>query len=145
MIIRLEPKEFTFCQIDLIGIIMTNTRKNICLDNEGENIKSNNRCNPSADTRRIARLDNGASIWNPVPLISAERLAELEKEHAGVLRLKQVVELSGKSKSQIYRGGRDGTFPMWVRIGANSTGWRAWEVHAWIESRPYACDETSAA
>lgn len=92
------------------------------------------------DTRRNARLDEGASVWNSALHISAERWEQLQREHAGFLRLKQVVELTGKSKSQIYANGRAGTFPMWILIGPNSTAWRAADVFAWIESRPYACE-----
>lgn len=92
------------------------------------------------DTREKARLNEGASMWSQFPLISPERWEQLQKEHEGFLRLKRVVELTGKSKSQIYADGRAGTFPMWVRIGPNSTAWRAADVFAWIESRPYACE-----
>lgn len=97
------------------------------------------------DKRRITRLDEGASIWKADSLISTERLTELKAQYPGFYRLNKTVELSGKSRSQVYKCAREGSFPMWKRIGENSTGWLAWEVQAWIESRPYACDETSVA
>ena len=92
------------------------------------------------DSRKKVRLNEGASMWSPIPLISAERWEQLQKEHAGFLRLKQVVELTRKSKTQIYADGRAGTFPMRVHAGPNFTAWKAADVFAWIESRPYACE-----
>ncbi len=92
------------------------------------------------NSRRNTRLDECASKFNPASVITAERWEQLQKEHIGFLRLKQVVDLTGRSKSSIYSGARAGTFPMWVNIGANSTAWKKADVMAWIESRPYACE-----
>ena len=92
------------------------------------------------DTRRTTRLDEGAAKWDSASHISAERWEQLQKEREGVLKLRRVVELTGKSRSAIYRDARAGRFPMWVITGPNSTAWRAADVFAWIESRPYACE-----
>ncbi len=92
------------------------------------------------DARRNTRLDEGAAKWDSASHISAERWEQLQKERDGFLRLKRVVELTGKSRSAIYRDARAGLFPMWILIGPNSTAWRAADVFAWIESRPYACE-----
>lgn len=97
------------------------------------------------DTRRNSTLIPGVIQFKTEDVLSKERINELKAQYPGFYRLNKTVELSGKSRSQVYRGAREGTFPMWKRIGANSTGWLAWEVQAWIESRPYACDETSVA
>lgn len=55
-----------------------------------------------------------------------------------LLRIRQVQEATGRSRSSIYIGIRDGTFPLPVRVGARAIAWHAHEVAAWIESRPRA-------
>lgn len=55
-----------------------------------------------------------------------------------ILRLPEVTERTGLSRTTIWRKERDGDFPQRVRLSANSVGWREAEVEAWIESRPRA-------
>jgi prophage regulatory protein len=52
-----------------------------------------------------------------------------------VLRLPQVKQKSGKSRSAIYHDISQGTFPKPIRLGARSVGWLESEVEAWIQSR----------
>lgn len=49
-----------------------------------------------------------------------------------LLRLKNVIELTGKSRSAIYA---DKTFPGSIAIGPRSVAWDAAEIHDWIEER----------
>lgn len=53
-----------------------------------------------------------------------------------LLRVDDVCELTGLSRTTIWRRERKGDFPGRVRLGPNSVGWRAGEVEEWIESRP---------
>ncbi len=53
-----------------------------------------------------------------------------------VVRLTEVVHLSGLSKSAIYEMISKNQFPAPVRIGARSVGWRHSEIQQWIETRP---------
>jgi len=46
--------------------------------------------------------------------------------------------LTGLSRTTLWRLERAGAFPTRVQLGANSVGWRAEEVKAWIEGRPRA-------
>lgn len=57
-----------------------------------------------------------------------------------VLRIKQTVQKSGKSRSAIYYDISQGTFPKPIRIGARSVGWLETEVDAWILSKRAAKD-----
>jgi len=58
-----------------------------------------------------------------------------------ILRLPQVIELTGLSRSTIYdlmdaKSKRfDPTFPKQVKLSMSSVGWLAVEVEAWIESK----------
>ena len=53
-----------------------------------------------------------------------------------LLRLPQVIELTGLGRDTIYRYIREGRFPAQRRITDRASAWRADEVAAWIESRP---------
>jgi prophage regulatory protein len=61
-----------------------------------------------------------------------------------VLKVRQVSNKTGKSRSSIYNAidpaskYYDQTFPRPIRTGANSVGWIAFEVDAWIASRVLA-------
>ena len=55
-----------------------------------------------------------------------------------ILRLKDVVELVGLSKTTIWRRMRAGEFPPAIRLGGPSTravGWKMTDVEAWLEQR----------
>lgn len=49
-----------------------------------------------------------------------------------LLRLPQVMEMTGKSRSSIYA---DPTFPERVKIGSRSSAWLQEEVANWIDDR----------
>jgi len=53
-----------------------------------------------------------------------------------LLRLPQVIELTGLGRDTIYRYIREGRFPAQRRISDRASAWRADEITAWIESRP---------
>lgn len=63
-----------------------------------------------------------------------------------ILRLAEVLEITGLSRSSLYRALREGRFIRPVELGKNSRGWRASEIQAWIASlqpaglRPYPED-----
>jgi prophage regulatory protein len=54
-----------------------------------------------------------------------------------VLRLPEVVRVTGLSVATIYRLIAQGLFQRPIRLTENAVGWRASEVQAWIESREY--------
>ncbi len=58
-----------------------------------------------------------------------------------IIRLPEVLRLTGQSTSSVYRGVKRGSFPPPVALGANSVGWHLRDVVAWIEERP-AIDPT---
>lgn len=57
-----------------------------------------------------------------------------------VIRLDAVKSKTNLSKSTIYRLEAESDFPKRVRLGANSTGWYADEIDAWLENRPRVSD-----
>ena len=52
-----------------------------------------------------------------------------------LLRLPEVVRMTGLSKNTIYRYMDAGIFPHSVRLGPNAVGWRESEVQQWIAER----------
>ena len=55
-----------------------------------------------------------------------------------ILRWPDVHNLIGRSRTQIWRDIRAGTFPAPIQLGANAVGWHEHEVVAWMEARPRA-------
>lgn len=58
-----------------------------------------------------------------------------------VIRIAQVIAVTGLSKATIYRYMDKGVFPRPIKLGEHSVGWIEEEVIAWIESRVQARDE----
>ncbi len=52
-----------------------------------------------------------------------------------IIRLTEVIALTGLSASTIARQERAGTFPARVALSANAVGWRQLAVFEWIRSR----------
>jgi prophage regulatory protein len=63
------------------------------------------------------------------PLTSPDRL----------LRLPNVIAITGMSRSELYRRMAAGTFPMPVKLGIRMSAWPAGEVMSWIEAQIIAC------
>ena len=53
-----------------------------------------------------------------------------------LLRLPEVILLTGLSRSSICRMEQRGDFPSRVRLGARSVGWLRDDVQTWMETRP---------
>lgn len=52
-----------------------------------------------------------------------------------MLRAPEVMARTGLSRTTIWRKVRAGDFPSPIELGANSVGWPAAEIAAWLESR----------
>ncbi len=55
-----------------------------------------------------------------------------------LLRRRQVEEMTGLSRSSIYRLMQDEEFPRPVRVGTNAVRWRLSDITLWLESLPIA-------
>lgn len=62
-----------------------------------------------------------------------------------MLRIAEVLQITGVSAATIWRWAKDGTFPAPVKLGPNSVGWRASVVRDWIDSRQPVANELSRA
>ena len=51
-----------------------------------------------------------------------------------LLRLRQVLELTGLSRSSIYRLIGESAFPEPIRLGPRAVAWRVVDLHAWLEA-----------
>ncbi|AKS24226.1 MAG: transcriptional regulator [Leptospirillum sp. Group II 'C75'] len=52
-----------------------------------------------------------------------------------IVRLKELVKISGLSRSTIYDQVKSGTFPQPVKLGARAIGWILSDVENWIASK----------
>lgn len=55
-----------------------------------------------------------------------------------IVRMHQVKDITGLSKSSVYKYMADGDFPLQRRLGPNSVGWLYSEIMEWLESRQAA-------
>ena len=53
-----------------------------------------------------------------------------------ILRIREVVQVTGMSRSAIYRKLSAKQFPEQVRLAPQTVGWRDTDVQAWLESLP---------
>lgn len=51
-----------------------------------------------------------------------------------LLRLRDVMHLTGLGRSTIYRKVKDSSFPVPVKVGQAAVRWKESDVTAWIES-----------
>jgi prophage regulatory protein len=51
------------------------------------------------------------------------------------VRLKEVKDRTGLSKTEIYRRMDEGTFPKVIPLGKRSVAWRSDELDAWFDER----------
>jgi prophage regulatory protein len=52
-----------------------------------------------------------------------------------LIRIKDVMEITGKSRSAIYADIANGCFPSSVLIGARSVAWAESAISAWVKSK----------
>lgn len=63
-------------------------------------------------------------------------------EHDRILRMRDVLNRTGLSRSTIYRKIQEGTFPCQIEIGKHCCGWREASINRWISNPPaYRADE----
>jgi prophage regulatory protein len=80
------------------------------------------------------------SQGRPDPIILAGHVSQTLEMQQGVgsdwiARLETVSLMTGLSKSSIYAGMADDTFPRSVKLGKRAVGWRIRDIQAWLNSR----------
>lgn len=60
------------------------------------------------------------------------------------IKLKEVQQLTGLSRSSIYQYIQDGTFPKQIAIGLRAVAWIEIEIHDWINQRIEASNPKGA-
>ena len=54
-----------------------------------------------------------------------------------MLRVPEVMKLTGLSRTTLWRRVRTGTFPPPTELGENSIGWPESEIAGWLAERPH--------
>lgn len=57
--------------------------------------------------------------------------------HLKILRLPEVIKITGRSRSSIYSDISKGCFPSPKKIGPRAIGWVENDVTTWLENCPY--------
>lgn len=60
----------------------------------------------------------------------------LPLEDLRIIRIREVIVLTGLSRSSIYAAVKAGTFPRQVKLSTRSSGWVRGEVIGWVKERP---------
>lgn len=53
-----------------------------------------------------------------------------------IIKLREVIAMTGLSRSSIYLLIKKGTFPVQVKLSTRSSGWFLSEINSWVVSRP---------
>lgn len=64
-----------------------------------------------------------------------ERRVHPRADAPALMRLKDVMRVSGLSRATLYRQVQAGTFPQPVKIGGRASAWVRHEVEGWITRR----------
>lgn len=59
-------------------------------------------------------------------------------EGLAILRIQQVMQLTGLSRTTIYEMMAKGTFPKQVQLGPRTIGWRVYDIREWLLTRQTA-------
>jgi len=59
----------------------------------------------------------------------------MQAETPRLLRLPQVLALTGLSRDTVYRLGRAGRFPQLLKVSKRASRWREDEIRVWLEQR----------
>jgi prophage regulatory protein len=55
-----------------------------------------------------------------------------------IIRIREVIEMTGLSRSSIYFLIKKGNFPAQVKLSTRSSGWFRKEIKDWVDTRPRA-------
>ena len=72
-------------------------------------------------------------------IVRGKENAMVEVTMDRMMRIPEVVRVTGLSKTTIWRRVKSGDFPAPVRLGSlatRSVGWRESEIREWLDSRP---------
>jgi prophage regulatory protein len=53
-----------------------------------------------------------------------------------IIKIREVITMTGLSRSSIYLLIKKGTFPAQVKLSTRSSGWFWSEINSWVMSRP---------
>ncbi len=62
-----------------------------------------------------------------------------------LIRMKEVMHLTGLSRPSVYRLMKDGTFPNSIDLGERSVAWVDDEVHEWVDQKIHNARNNNAA
>lgn len=73
---------------------------------------------------------------NTSQLIGIAMQTPVLPSHGRIIRIREVIAMTGLSRSSIYAAIKQGTFPAQLKLSTRSSGWLESEVIEWREMRP---------
>jgi prophage regulatory protein len=73
-------------------------------------------------------MDNHMTQYSEILLPEKTNICEIDR----LIRMQEITEISGKSKSAINRDVAEGTFPAPLRIGKRAVAWKASHIAKWM-------------
>ena len=89
---------------------------------------------PLGSAAHLLRWSSGRRYWCRASGIT--QMSQPTPPPPRLLKLSEVMHLTGLSKSTIYRRIAEGSFPKPVQISAHGVRWRESDIHKWIMDRP---------
>lgn len=56
-----------------------------------------------------------------------------------LIRLRQVIEMTGRSRTAVYDDISRGKFPRPVKIGPRASAWKLSAIRSWMDALPQGC------
>jgi prophage regulatory protein len=80
-------------------------------------------------------ISKNRSDGTPSPATGAQ-IPNAPTGYTRLLRVRQVMEVTGLSRMTIYRLEQAGNFPRRKRLSANTVAWSETDISQWVDSRP---------
>lgn len=88
--------------------------------------------------REVYRVMPHAFIIQVINMKATKSLYQKDNNGLSIIRIKKVIELTGLSRTTIFRRVRDKTMPCSVSISSNCIGWYAHEIEEFLQALPRA-------
>lgn len=59
----------------------------------------------------------------------------LKDDHARIIRMAELIKITGYSRASIYNFMAAGSFPKSKKLGLRAVGWSSHEVQAWVNEK----------
>ena len=84
---------------------------------------------------QISKRDNSEQVRSNLPIPDKSTVSKRDKQPSDLIRLKEVMAMTGVSRSFIYNHRKEGTFPEPIYLSERSVAWVRSSIDKWIEDK----------